>query len=116
MGINISLVRLLSIDREYGEGQIATFRTEDVEWFDWIRYVGDRQFSQYLLRENCHGISENDGATYPDFGARFLCRPKDVEAAKEWVRTQAVVPDVNKPRLLQALSAMAKESDLWFYW
>lgn len=68
------------------------------EWFDSIRYVGDRDF---VLENEFEYIGHE----------RLYQRPKNIDQCIEWLNSQNIS---NKNRLIDCLNKMKEDKDLVF--
>lgn len=107
MGINISVKKVINrTTEETWTGKIVPFyETEIQNWFDPIRYSGDREF-----------VLEND-FTYIDEDAEEdmeLARPSDFDKTRKWINKN--VYEGNQSRLLEALDKLEKDETLAFSW
>lgn len=105
MGINISVVKVIERTMEdcWDFKQRPYYKTEDQQWFDYLRYSGDREF----VIENRFYAVDNDGDG-------DLQRPEDFDKTREWVRKN--VFEGNQERLLTALDKMEADESLAFTW
>jgi hypothetical protein len=95
MGINIIVYR-----REND-------RNIKVDWFDTARFSGDRDFVWNDAIE-WHSLPHE-----PLLDDTILCRPKNIDLARNWVRQN--IYKGNQPRLLELLDNMESDPDLWLY-
>jgi hypothetical protein len=103
MGINISLYRILSIEKEQGLGgqEYDYCKTEPIEWFDYLRYSGDREFMGRIG----HWKSIDSDGEYS--------RPIDINEMREWVKKN--IYEGNQERLLKALDLIEKDEMVGFH-
>lgn len=107
MGVNISVIKIVSKTMEEGwhKNLVPYYHTQNQYWFDHLRYGGDKDF-----------IIENEFQSYDDSddeGMEYV-RPKDFNKCRKWVHENIV--EGNKPRLLNALNELEKDSTLAFSW
>lgn len=100
MGIHLFVYRITGTEviEDYGTTD-TYFETERQDWFDSLRYSGDREF-----------VLENEFSSVGD--AEYV-RPTDFNKCRDWVLNS---PYGNKERLLDALTALENDSDLVFTW
>ncbi len=103
MGINISLYRILEITKEPGWGgkEYDYCKTECIEWFDHLRYSGDREFMGRLG----HWKDIDSEGEYS--------RPKDIPEMREWVKKN--IHEGNQDRLLKALDLIEQDEMVGFH-
>lgn len=103
MGLNVTLYRILSIEKEEGwGGQLYDYvKTECIEWFDHCRYSGDKEF---FGREGKLYSVDSDGEYE---------RPKDIDESIEWIKQN--VHEGNQPRLIKALELMKEDENIVFH-
>lgn len=100
MGLNIIAYRVT----KSGDDLVAS-RYED---FDTGRYAGDRDFVLSMAIEWEELVEDPS-----DLWSRDFCRPKDINAAKEWVRQN--ITEGNQPRLIKLLEDMEKIPNLYIF-
>jgi len=108
MGLHIIAYRIVGVDEDEGWGgrKIKFLKTEEYRAFDSVRHSGDREFAALEFVKH-----PDDG---DDFEERYY-RPKDIVAAKEWVKTTDQMPDFNRPRLLKLLEDMEADPTIYLY-
>ena len=94
MGINISVRK------------VTGKTTERQDWFDYLRYSGDRDF----VVENEFDFIDTDVVVEE----QELARPKDFNKCREWVKEK--VYEGNQQRFLNALDKMEADETLCFTW
>ena len=80
------------------------------DWWDSIRYAGDREFAEWLLSEQ-NAIRKH----YPNelrWETEYL-RPSDLDKAEQWVR-ENIPWNENQRRLMDVLQRMRADPTLWF--
>lgn len=108
MGLNLWVSKFISKEEEetFGGRMVPYYNTEHQDWFDSVRYSGDKDF-----------VLDND-FTYLDSDLeveeRSLARPVNFYRSKEWVKKH--VHKGNQERLLNALDKMEKDESLSFSW
>jgi len=102
MGINISLYRVLSIEKEEGwGGKYYDFcKTECIEWFDHLRYSGDRDF---ISNNKFKSIDSDDE----------YIRPVNIEQCRKWIKEN--VYEGNQERLLKAIDLIEEDEMVGFH-
>ena len=108
MGIHIFVKKIKgkTLEQTWGNKNVWYYDTESQEWFDSLRYTGDRDF-----------VVENDFIavdTDNEVGYQTLFRPKDFQKSKDWVVSNVV--ECNQYRLIEALNKMELDKDLVFSW
>ena len=103
MGINITLYRILSIEKDEGRvGEEYDYcKTEEIKWFDHLRYSGDREF----MGRVGHWKDTDSGGEYS--------RPKDIPEMREWVKKN--IHEATQERLLKALDLMETDEMVVFH-
>lgn len=107
MGIHISVKKVInrSMEELWSGKLVPYYETQRQDWFDYLRYSGDREF-----------VLENE-FTYVDEDAEEdmeLARPSDFNKTREWVKNN--VYKGNQQRLLEALDKLEKDETLAFSW
>jgi hypothetical protein len=103
MGVNILIYKITGTEEVEDYGKITTlFHTEKAEWFDSLRYAGDRDF---ILFNRFHYIENSD---------REYCRPDDFKRCKRWIIDNISIG--SQPRLLEAMERMEADENLVFRW
>lgn len=107
MGVNISVRRVTgrTIEETWGVHTVY-YETEVQDWFDSLRYGGDRHF----ILDNDFYYLDNDIPV----GEQRLARPVDFNKTRKWVK--AFVLKGNAKRLLEALDKMENDENLCFTW
>lgn len=84
MGLHI-IVRKVGecVTTDYGD---VDYDTSDLEWWDVLRYVGDKEF-----------VSNNEFT----YGSEDYCRPSDISKCRTWIVEN--IPDARQPRLLNLM-------------
>ena len=105
MGVNIIVKKVVekTMEESWGGKLVPYYKTEKVNWFDTLRYSGDREF-----------IIENEFVYYDNNdteGEEYL-RPKDFNKCREWVMCNVVLGNQN--RLLKALDELESDKQLVF--
>ena len=102
MGIHISVVKILGFEpyEDYGQS-IMIVNKEQQDWFDHLRYAGDKDFNNEV---------EFNYVDVPD-KEEILKRPADFNIAKQWVNENI---KTNPERLLIALERMEQDESLAF--
>ena len=103
MGLNINVHRVTPNDSG------ADFKSLKGDEWDSIRHSGDREFALYKPMVSI-AADKNDPTS--DW---IFHRPSNIADCIVWVNNNNDIPDVNKPRLINILSRMNVEHDLWFY-
>jgi len=103
MGINISLYRVLSIEKEQGWGgqEYDYCKTEEIKWFDHLRYSSDKEFMNRYGKFK--GI-DSEGE---------YVRPIDFTETREWIKNN--IHEGNQERLLKALDLMETDEMVGFH-
>lgn len=108
MGINISVRKVTgkTMEETWGGKTVHYYTTERQDWFDHLRYTGDRDFvvdNEFVFLDNDNEVEEQE-----------LARPKDFNKCREWVKEKVV--ECNQYRLLNALDKMEADETLCFTW
>ena len=108
MGINISVRKVTgkTMEETWGGKTVSYYTTERQDWFDYLRYSGDRDF----VVENEFEFIDNDN----EVEEQELARPKDFNKCREWIKEK--VYEGNQQRLLNALDKMENDETLCFTW
>lgn len=107
MGVNISVRRVTSRNTDVSQfGDIVYYETEEQNWFDTLRYSGDRSF----ILDNEFYFIDSD---LPHIEQR-LARPVDFDKARKYV--YSFILKGNQQRLLEALDRMENDEKLCFTW
>lgn len=104
MGVNISVRRVTSRNTKFGD--FVYYETEEQNWFDTLRYTGDRSF----ILDNEFYFIDSDLSQEE----QILARPVDFDKAREYVYT--FILEGNQQRLLEALDKMENDENLCFTW
>lgn len=106
MGINISVEKVIDkkMEETWSGKTIPYYLTERQDWFDYLRYSGDREF-----------FAENEFEyIHEDIEEQQLVRPKNFNKCREWVKEKVI--EGNQQRLLNALNKMEQDNTLCFSW
>lgn len=108
MGVHLWVSRVLGTEvEELCNGQEGMYyHTESQNWFDSLRYSGDKDFILKVDFTAC-----DTGRTVEE---QRLFRPANFDDARKWVKENVVKG--NQLRLLVALNRMEMEPDLAFSW
>lgn len=98
MGINIG------ISRYKGTEWINDKQVHSWEWWDGCRHTGDSEF----IGDNFEKVYK-EGIDYTE----IVWRPKNFDEARKYVLESKDIPDGNKPRLLDLLSKLENDEELW---
>ncbi len=106
MGINISAHYVTGLE---DDGQGGKYRqTIEHQTFDFIRHAGDKDF---ISSEEIDWVEVLDDPDSIDLGQRTYTRPKDIDSAIQWLKSNNPNPD----RLINLLEEMKKDSTLHIY-
>lgn len=108
MGIHISVRKIVEKTKEKSlHGDYTYYKTEEQEWFDSLRYYGDRDFvleNEFIYMDEEEGYNE-------------LARPKDFEKCRRWVKEKGKDLTVsNKDRLMEMLNKLEQDNSLVLFW
>ena len=109
MGVNLFMYEITGKSTEalYDGREIPYYETKSVDWWDALRYSGDRDF-----------ILDNDFIAVDadlEVEEQRLFRPADFDKSIRWVHDN-IQPEGNKERLLKAISKMRDNKSLCFSW
>lgn len=108
MGINISVRKIIGkVKAKSIHGEYMYYTTEEQDWFDSLRYYGDRDF---VLDNDFVYVDEELDEYYAE-----LARPKDFEKCREWV-SKKDLNEHNKRRLIEMLDKLEKDNSLVLVW
>lgn len=108
MGVHISVRKITgkTMEETWGGKVVPYYTTETQQWFDSLRYSGDRDFilnNDFVFTDSDRVVEEQE-----------LARPANFKEARNWVRKNVVIG--NQPRLLDALYKMEADENLVFTW
>jgi hypothetical protein len=103
MGINITLYRILSFEKETEEwGQEYNYcKTECIKSFDYLRYSGDKE---YIGRFGKFKDIDSEGEYF---------RPINIDEDRNWIKEN--IHEGNQERLLKALDLMEQDEMVVFH-
>jgi len=109
MGIHIAVRKIIgkTLEETWGGRIIPCYQTETQDWFDSLRYGGDRDFvleNDFIFIDSDLAVEEQE-----------LARPKDFDKCREWINNMPF-PEGNKQRLFSALTEFEKDANLVFTW
>lgn len=107
MGVNLFVIKI--VNKSYEEtysGLEPYYETVPQDWFDHLRYSGDRDF----ILENEFVFIDSD----LEERERRLARPKDFENIITWVKENVFTG--NQQRLLDLIEKIKEDQDLCFMW
>jgi hypothetical protein len=109
MGVNITAVRLLGKETEedFTGRKREYWKREDCEWFDHLRYAGDKDFAWNSNLEWDERLDSDSDYSFSD----GYVRPADLEIARKWVIEH--IPEDNQPRLLNLLNRMKEDKNIY---
>lgn len=109
MGVHISVWKITgkTLEKLWNDKEITYYTTEEQNWWDIIRYSGDREF----ILENKFTAVDTDN----EIEEQEYFRPTDFEKTIDWVN-KAQLPEGNKQRLLTVLNNMKDDETLCFSW
>lgn len=101
MGVHIIVKKVVdkTMEKTWGGESVPYYKTEEQQWWDGLRYGGDKDF-----------ILENDFECYDE--SDDLVRPKDFENCRLWVKDN--IQQGGQLRLLEVLDKMEKDLTLVF--
>lgn len=103
MGLNIMLKKINQLVITEGYGCNEYYDTTKLEWFDSLRYSGDKEF---VSQVEFQYYNENTEEGYDYY------KPVNLDTAEAWIKEN--IYENLQPRLLQAINEMRKDKDIVF--
>lgn len=95
------------MEKLWNDKEVPYYTTECQEWWDTLRYSGDREF---ILENEFTAVDMDNEVKEQEY-----FRPMDFEKTIKWIN-EKIEPEGNKQRLLTALNRMKDDENLCFSW